>query len=228
MPGSVDFVFLDIGGVLYDDRVYAEAWRRALREAGAVFEDAAFDEEYAAARAEQSRSFRRRLAERFLGPEADLATLEGLAASHWRYPPTALHADAAPALEDLHDAGYRLGVIANQPSQVRDALVRDGLVGFFEVWGVSEDLGLQKPDPALFLHAIRTAGVEAGRTVMVGDRLDYDVRPAKAAGMRTIWVLRGEAPDDPTDAQLSEPDVAIGDLTLLRGAVERLAAVMPA
>ena len=41
---------------------------------------------------------------------------------------------------------------------------------------------------------------------MVGDRLDYDVRPAKAAGMRAVWVLRGEAPDDPTPEQLAEAD----------------------
>ncbi len=44
---------------------------------------------------------------------------------------------------------------------------------------------------------------------MVGDRLDYDVRPAKAAGMRAVWVLRGEAPDDPTPEQLAEADAAI-------------------
>jgi FMN phosphatase YigB (HAD superfamily) len=49
--------------------------------------------------------------------------------------------------------------------------------------------------------------------VMIGDRLDYDVRPAKAAGMRTVWVLRGEAPDEPTLEQLAEPDAAVLDLT---------------
>ena len=67
MPGAIDHVFLDIGGVLYDDRVYAEAWRRALREAGGTFTDAAFDDEYAACRAGQDRSFRVHLATAFLG-----------------------------------------------------------------------------------------------------------------------------------------------------------------
>jgi putative hydrolase of the HAD superfamily len=224
MPGSVDFVFLDIGGVLYDDRVYAEAWRRALREAGAEFTDGEFDAEYADARREQSRSFRRRLAQRFVGPHADLQHLELLASRHWHYPPSALHDDARAALEALRDAGYRLGVIANQPTAVRDALQRDGLVPFFEVWGVSDDLGLQKPDPALFVHALKTAEVDPVRAVMVGDRLDYDVRPAKEAGMRTIWVLRGEAPDEPTAEQLAETDAAVRNLTELAGAVEHLAA----
>jgi putative hydrolase of the HAD superfamily len=223
VSGSIDFVFLDVGGVLYDDRIHAEAWRRALREAGGRFTDEEFDEEYAACRAAQDGSFRRRLAERFIGPDADLYRLEQLASRHRHYPPTALHADVLPALEALRDAGFRLGVIANQPTQVRAALERDGLVPFFEVWGVSDDLGLQKPDPAPFIHAVRTAGVEPARSVMVGDRLDYDVRPATAAGVRTIWVLRGEAPDLPTPERSAEPDAAIAELRALPEVIEALA-----
>ena len=61
---------------------------------------------------------------------------------------------------------------------------------------MSDDLGLQKPDPKLFSHVLHTAGVSPAATVMLGDRLDYDVRPAKAAGMHAVWVLRGEAPDE--------------------------------
>jgi len=221
VPG-LDYVFLDIGGVLYDDRVYAEAWRRALREAGGDFTDTAFDEEYAACRAGQDRSFRVRLSTAFLGPDPDLEALEARASRYWHYPPSALHADALPTLDALRAAGYRLGVIANQPSQVRAALERDGLVPYFETWGVSDDLGLHKPDPALFVRTLELAGASAERTAMVGDRLDYDMVPAKAAGMRTIWVLRGEAPDDPTPAQLAIPDVTIADLTQLVAVLEEL------
>ncbi len=222
MPGAIDHVFLDIGGVLYDDRVYAEAWRRALREAGGSFTDAAFDDEYAACRAGQDRSFRVHLATAFLGPDPDLRALEARAARYWQYPPSALHADVVPTLHSLLDGGYRLGVIANQPSQVRAAMERDGLVGFFEVWGVSDDLGLHKPDPALFHRTLELAGVAGERTVMVGDRLDYDMRPARAAGMHTVWLLRGEAPDDPTPAQLAEPDVAIEELQQLPDVLDEL------
>jgi putative hydrolase of the HAD superfamily len=88
--------------------------------------------------------------------------------------------------------------------------------------GVSDDLGLHKPDPALFARTLEIAGVVPARTVMVGDRLDYDMIPAKATGMRTVWVLRGEAPDDPTPAQLSLPDAAIEDLTELAGVLDEL------
>ena len=167
--------------------------------------------EYAGARAEQSESFRRRLTTRFLGSIDELAAVEARAARYWSYPPTALYPDVVPCLEAL-EGRFRLGVIANQPSSVRQAMERDGLTRFFEVWGVSDDLGLQKPDPRLFSHVLSTAGVSPARSVMLGDRLDYDVRPAKAAGMRAVWVLRGEAPDEPTQAQLSQADASIDDL----------------
>jgi HAD superfamily hydrolase (TIGR01509 family) len=222
VPGTIDHVFLDIGGVLYDDRVYAEAWRRALREAGANFTNDEFDQEYAACRTAQDRSFRVRLATRFLGDDVDLRAIEELASKHWHYPPGALHDDVTATLATLRERGYRLGVIANQPSQVRAAMQRDGLVAFFETWGVSDDLGLHKPDPALFVRTLELAGVAPQRAAMVGDRLDYDMYPAKAAGMRTIWVLRGEAPDDPTDEQLAVPDAWVRDLMELPAALERL------
>lgn len=208
---ALDMVFFDIGGVMYDDTVYARSWRTALRESGAEFTDEEFDLEYAAARAAQSESFRRRLTTRFLGSVDDLTAVEARAARYWAYPPTALYPDVLPCLEAL-EGRFRLGVIANQPSSVRQAMERDGLTRFFEVWGVSDDLGLQKPDPRLFSHVLYTAGVSPARTVMLGDRLDYDVRPARAAGMRAVWVLRGEAPDEPTPAQLAQADASIHDL----------------
>lgn len=211
-PPGLEMVFFDIGGVMYDDTVYARSWQKALRECGAEFTDEEFELEYAAARAAQSESFRRRLTRRFLGSDDELASVEARAARYWAYPPSSLYPDVIPCLEAL-EGRFRLGVIANQPTTVRQAMERDGLTRFFEVWGVSDDLGMQKPDPRLFSSVLYTAGVPPTHTAMVGDRLDYDVRPAKAAGMRVVWVLRGEAPDDPTPSQLAEADASVHDLS---------------
>jgi HAD superfamily hydrolase (TIGR01509 family) len=218
---AVDMVFLDIGGVLYSDQRYRDSLRIALRKLGASFADEEFDAEYTACRRDQAGSFRRRLTERFLGSSARSAEVEAVASEHWQYRSGDLYPDVRPLLDQLHGR-YRLGILANQPSAVRAALERDGIDRSFDVWGVSEDLGLSKPDPRLFRHALQEAGSEPNRTVMVGDRLDYDMRPAKASGMRTVWVLRGEAPDDPTLEQLREPDAAIRSLAELPAALERL------
>ena len=224
MSPGLEMVFFDIGGVLYDDTIYARAMHTALRALGGRFTDEEFDEAYRGARAAQAGSFRGLLARRFLGPDADMAALEAEASKHWAYPPEALFGDVRPCLAAL--AGrYRLGIIANQPSTVRDALRRDGLEGFFEVWGVSDDVGLEKPDPGLFVHVLQESGAEPSRSAMVGDRLDYDVRPARAAGMRAVWVLRGEAPDDPSPGQLAEADATVGGLDELPAALDALGTI---
>ncbi|HZD81143.1 MAG TPA: HAD family hydrolase [Actinomycetota bacterium] len=219
--GALEMVFLDIGGVLYGDAGYREALRRALRELGARFSDQEFDAEYARCRRDQSGSFRRRLTRRFLGPDADLDAVERHAGAWWHYTPEDLEPDALPTVRELARS-YRLGLVANQPSGVRRALARDGLEPYFEVRAVSDDVRLEKPDPRIFVHALASAGVRGDRAVMVGDRLDYDVRPAREAGMRAVWLLRGEAPDDPTPEQLAEPDAAIRSLRELREVLEEL------
>lgn len=206
---------------MYDDSIYRDALLIALRELGAEVGDDAFALEYEACRRAQDGSFRGRLATRFLGPDADVAEVERRASPHWRYPSGSLEPDVRPCLEAL--AGrYRLGVVANQLTAIRDAMRRDGIERFFEVWAISEDLRVTKPDPMIFTHALELSAVDAGRAVMVGDRLDYDVRPAKAVGMRAVWVLRGEAPEHPTPEQLAEADATVRSLAELPGVLERL------
>lgn len=219
--GGVEVVFLDIGGVMYDDGVYRRAVLRGLRDLGAEVDDETYLAEYEELRRAQDGSFRDGLAERFL-PGVGREELTRAVAPHWSNPPEALHDDVRPCLEALTSAGYRLGVIANQPSEVRRAMVRDRLTGYFGFLGVSDDLGLEKPDPRIFAHALEEIGAEPSACVMVGDRLDYDVRPAKAAGMRAVWVLRGEAPAEPSPEQLAEPDAWVHTLAELPATLDAI------
>jgi HAD superfamily hydrolase (TIGR01549 family) len=218
---ALEVVFLDIGGVMYRDKGYRDALRRALRELGGTFSEGEFEAEYDACRAAQSGSFRARLTRRFLGPGADVAEVERHAERWWRYAEEDLEPDVVPTLERLR-AIYRLGIIANQPSVVREAMARDGLDRFFDVWAVSADVGFDKPDPRLFAHAVAEAGVESAAAAMVGDRLDYDVRPAREAGMHAVWMLRGEAPDEPSPEQLAEADASIRRLDELPDALDAM------
>lgn len=217
----LEVVFFDVGGVMYSDRVYRDALLSALREVRPDLPGRAFAEVYDGCRRDQAGSFKERLARTFLGPDADVSDVERRASRYWRYPASALEDDVVACLDRI-GGRYRLGVLANQPSAVRDAMRRDKIDRFFDVWAVSEDLGWDKPDPRIFAHAVAVAGVEPERAAMVGDRLDYDVRPAKAAGMRAVWVLRGEAPDRPTPDQLAEADASVRALTELPDVLEEL------
>lgn len=86
---------------------------------------------------------------------------------------------------------YRLGIIANQPGEVEAVLEERGLLDYFEVRAISDVLNLHKPNPEFFRWAIKEAGVEPHQALMVGDRIDNDVRPAKAIGMKTAWLRLG-------------------------------------
>jgi FMN phosphatase YigB (HAD superfamily) len=57
---------------------------------------------------------------------------------------------------------------------------------------MSDELGVAKPDAAFFARVLQlTGGAEPGHVAYAGDRIDNDVVPAAAAGMRAIWVRRG-------------------------------------
>lgn len=222
MTSHLDVVFLDVGGPIYDDRVYYRSLLRAIREVDPSVTEEAFDREYEACRVRQDGSFRRHIIPALLGPDADVEAVAEAAERLWDYPPESLLPDVVPALESLRAAGYRLAVLANQPARTRDTLRRDGLDRFFDLYSISAELGYEKPDPRIFRHAVDQAGADPARTAMVGDRLDNDIRPARAAGMRTVWLLRGEAPDEPSPEQASEPDACIRGLDELPAALEAL------
>lgn len=100
-----------------------------------------------------------------------------------------LYADALECVAAVRRAGLTVGVAGNQPATVGRVLAAAGLDADFvassAVWGVAE------PDPAFFVRLIAEAHVPAERILYVGDRLDNDVLPARAVGMRTVFIRRG-------------------------------------
>ena len=101
-----------------------------------------------------------------------------------------LYPDAVRAIQGLRDGGHRVAIIANQPASRTDELRRIGIDA--EVLAMSETMGVGKPAPAFFERALELmGGPEPGTVAYVGDRIDNDVRPAAAAGMRPVWLRRG-------------------------------------
>ena len=97
--------------------------------------------------------------------------------------------DAVACLEDLHAAGYRVGIVGNQPATT-DAVL-DSLPVPLAIAASSETWGVAKPDRAFFERVAVELSLEPDEVAYVGDRLDNDVRPAAAAGMVAVFVRRG-------------------------------------
>lgn len=99
---------------------------------------------------------------------------------------------AAELVWGLRRRGYLVGLVADtRPGTYRNVLRQHGLQRAFDVLAISEELGCEKPARRMFEHALRGLGLgpdEADRVVMVGNNIARDVRGAKAAGMRTVWL----------------------------------------
>lgn len=79
-------------------------------------------------------------------------------------------ADAAPTLTALKDRGLRVGVLSDVHVDVRPAFEAAGLSGLVDVFTLSFEHGVVKPDPAAFAITLEALGTTPDQTLMVGDR----------------------------------------------------------
>ena len=79
---------------------------------------------------------------------------------------------------------YHLHLITNGFQEVQHTkLSGSGLEPYFETLTVSEEVGVKKPNPEIFLYALKKAGATADESLMIGDEMAVDIDGARAAGM---------------------------------------------
>ena len=99
--------------------------------------------------------------------------------------------DAVATLARLKGQGYRLGVISNLRRDM-DQLCHDlGMAPYLDFCLTSEEVGVEKPDPAIFAAALERSGVQAGEAVHVGDQPRSDLVGARGAGLYAVLLDRG-------------------------------------
>ena len=76
----------------------------------------------------------------------------------------------------------------------------------------SFELGLEKPDPAIFELALERVRCSPLQAVMIGDRLDNDIRPARLLGWKTIRIAQGFARFQSPRDGLDEADLTLANL----------------
>ena len=104
---------------------------------------------------------------------------------------------------------YKLGIIANQSVGSEQRLADWGIGKYFDLVIASAEEGVEKPDPRIFQIALERANCLPENAVMVGDRLDNDIIPARELGMKTVWVKQGFAKYQP---ESDVPDYTIKTL----------------
>jgi putative hydrolase of the HAD superfamily len=132
-----------------------------------------------------------------LGPQAfehrnrALVVAAGIAAYHdTKFRKLGPYPGVQKLFADLKRARLRLGIITHG-LEVKQAekLVRLDLVKYLdpEAIFISDQVGINKPNPKLYAHALRKMGLSAEQVMYVGDNPAHDVSPPKSLGMIAVW-----------------------------------------
>ncbi len=114
---------------------------------------------------------------------------------------------AAELVRGLKARGYPLALVADGPAATfRNNLGPYGLYELFDAYAISEQVGVSKPDAAMFRHALDQLGIaeaQYGRVLMLGNHLGRDVKGANDLGIISVWLdwspRRSKVPADDSE-----------------------------
>ena len=225
-------VLWDVGGPIDEEVAYErlidEDMKRALTEAGVTWSDADFREaerwavESFASNAYKAMvwklsSFRPELAEHVYSQVA-----AGSERRHTIRGGIELREGIDDLVRSLHRRGTLQGLVTNnEPARVRTDLARYELDRLF-VFAPPRDPPLREPDPEVFLNATAALLVSPGSCLVVGDRIDADVAPAKLLGMTTVLFRTGRHAHQQPRTWEEVPDHRVRTVSQLAGLLGQL------
>ena len=125
--------------------------------------------------------------------------------------------DSVPVLDQLRESGYQVGVITNLRRDLDELCQRVGLSPYLDFTVGSEEVGIEKPHPPIFMAALEKVGVSPEEVLHVGDQVRSDVMGAEGVGMKAILIDRsGYTPESEgclTISSLSELPKVLKDLS---------------
>lgn len=171
-------LFFDVGSTLVDE---TECYNHRIKDAIAGT-DVTF---------EQFNEKRISFAKQNLKGDIEALKFFGLTKTPWHKEDEKPYPEAENVLKALSERGYKIGIIANQSLGTQSRLENWGLMKYIQLVIASAEEGFAKPDKEIFLRALSRAKCPPENAVMIGDRLDNDIEPAKKLGMKTIWIKQG-------------------------------------
>lgn len=174
---NIEWIFFDVGSTLVDE---SKAYEERLK---IVAETAKVSYEYV---------YQTALEFYKENKKGDLETMKLLNVEKPKWPKEdeILYRDTEECLRQLSEK-YNIGVIANQSLGTEKRLEEFGILQYINLVIASAEEGVAKPDKRIFEIALNRANCKPQHTVMVGDRIDNDIIPAKELGMKTIWIKQG-------------------------------------
>ena len=86
---------------------------------------------------------------------------------------------------------YSIGILGQYGKDFKDFLKEEKVFKYFVYTEIQDDYNFTKPDPRYFEAILNKCNCKAKESIMVGDRIDKDIIPAKMVGMKTIRIKTG-------------------------------------
>ena len=196
---NIKWLFFDLGSTLIDETECIKKRCNVIIENNNIDKDEFYSKvrEYA-----KTNSFAVKAAAKYYGVDIP----------RWYRESEKLYSDVDNILYKLSQK-YKLGIIANQIIGTQERINNWGIGKYFDIVIASAEAGFSKPDLRIFNMALEHAKCKTNETIMIGDRLDNDIVPAKQLGMKTIWVRQGFAKFQSVKNENENPDYIIENIS---------------
>ena len=198
---NIKWIFFDIGSTLVDESVaYQNRIERTITGTNVTYDDF-YNKMVEISKYNQS------------GYNKALEAY-GLKMAPWNSDDEFVYPEAKNCLSEL-SKHYKIGIIANQNLGSEERLEKLGLLKHIDLVIASAEEGVAKPDLRIFQIALARAECKPEEAVMVGDRIDNDIIPAKKIGMKTVWIRQGFGKYYVPDPAAEKPDRTVNSLNEL-------------
>lgn len=174
---NIEWVFFDVGSTIIDEHIAYEHRMKDIADMANITYRSVY---------ETAMEFYKQ------NKKGDLETakLLGVDLTKWHKEDEVLYSDAYECLEIL-SSRYKIGIIANQSLGTKERLEQHRVLPYIDLVIASAEEGVAKPDKKIFEIALERGNCKPNNAVMIGDRIDNDIIPAKLLGMHTIWIKQG-------------------------------------
>jgi 8-oxo-dGTP diphosphatase len=171
---NIEWIFFDIGSTLVDEsKVYEDRMRKIAEKA-----DVEYKYVYDTAVEFYNKNKK---------GDLEITKMLNVELPNWKHEYEILYNDTKICLKTLSKK-YKIGIIANQTLGTEKRLENLGILQYIDLVIASAEESVAKPDRRIFEIALNRANCIPEQSVMIGDRIDNDIIPAKAIGMKTIWI----------------------------------------
>jgi len=121
---------------------------------------------------------------------------------------------------------FKLGIISDTgitPGRVlRKVLETHDILKYFQTTIFSNETGYLKPSNAMFETALKNMEIDSENAIHIGDLLQTDIKGAKEAGMKTIWISYNKIPTNIYPEMRITPDFTISNIKEMIPIIEKL------